>query len=107
LKKRIENGSKEKLPEGDYLVKLTIKEMLDKYERFCIDNKFKYMNEDAVKIGVSLYHLKRSMKIPEDCIENKHTKTGNKQVYNITKLVVALGIADLEDDEEEEVEEGA
>ena len=41
LKKRIENGSNEKLPEGNHLVTLTIKDMLDKYERFCIDNKFK------------------------------------------------------------------
>ena len=101
LKKRIENGSKEKLPEGDHLVTLTIRDILDKYERFCIDNKFKFMNENAIKIGVSLFHLKRSMKIAEDCIETKHTKTGKKQVFNITKLVDALGIANLEEDDEE------
>jgi hypothetical protein len=105
LQKRIENGSKETLPDGDYKVTLTIKEILDKYERFCIDNKFKFMNENAVKIGVSLFHLKRSMKIPEDCIVKKETKTCSKQVFNITKLVAALGIADLEDDDEEVVEE--
>jgi hypothetical protein len=101
LKKRIENGSNEELPEGDHLVTLTIKDMLDKYERFCIDNKFKFMNENAVKIGVSLFHLKRSMKIAEDCIVKKETKTCNKQVFNITKLVDALRIAEKEDDDEE------
>jgi hypothetical protein len=102
LEKRIENGSNEKLPEGDYLVTLTTTDILDKYERFCIDNKFKFMNENAVKIGVSLFHLKRSIKIPDDCIVKKETKTCKKQVFNITKLVVALGIADLDDDEEGE-----
>jgi len=106
LEKRIENGSKEILPEGEHLVTLTTTDLLDKYERFCIDNKFKFMNENAVKIGVSLFHLKRSMKIPDECIVKKETKTCKKQVFNITKLVVALGIANLEDDEEE-VEEGA
>ena len=105
LKKRIENGSNEKLPEGDHLVKMSVKDILDNYERFCVDNKFKFMNENAIKIGVSLYLLKGSMKIAEDCIENKHTKTGKKQIFNITKLVDALGIANLEDDDEQEVED--
>jgi hypothetical protein len=102
LKKRIENGSKEKAPEGDYLVTLSTTDLLNKYTEFCTLNKFKFMNEDAVKIGVSLFHLKRTMKLSGDCIVNKHTKKCEKKIFNITKLADALGTADLDDDDEEE-----
>lgn len=105
--KRIEKGNSmnEVLQEGDFKVTLRISEILQKYSEFCTKNKFNYMNENAVKIGVSLFHLKRDMKLDEDTIESKHTKTGNKQTFNVTKLADALGIAELDDDDEDEVEE--
>ena len=79
---RIANGNpmNEEIPEGDHLHEYPISELHASYIEFATTNKLEY-GVSVAKFGVMLYTAGF-----EKMIESKHTKTGNKKIFNFTML---------------------
>lgn len=79
---RIANGNpmNEEIPEGDHLHEYPVSELHASYIEFATTNKLEY-GVSVSKFGVMLYTAGF-----EKMIESKHTKTGNKKIFNFTML---------------------
>ena len=79
---RIANGNpmNEEIPDGDYVDEYPVSELHASYIEFATTNKLEY-GVSVAKFGVMLYTAGF-----EKMIESKHTKTGNKKVFNFTML---------------------
>jgi len=80
---RIANGNpaNEEIPEGDHVIELSSNEAHSMYNDFCKANNMKHGGSVA-QFGVSLFTLGY-----KDALETKKTKTCNKKVFNISKLI--------------------
>lgn len=79
---RIANGNpmNEEIPDGDYVEEYPVSELHASYIEFATTNKLEY-GVSVAKFGVMLYTAGF-----DKMIESKHTKTGNKKVFNFTML---------------------
>lgn len=79
---RIANGNpmNEEIADGDYLHEYPVSELHASYVEFATTNKLEY-GVSVAKFGVMLYTAGF-----DKMIESKHTKAGNRKVFNFTML---------------------
>jgi len=82
MRARIANGNpmNEEIPDGDYVDEFPVSELHASYIEFATTNKLEY-GVSVTKFGVMLYTSGF-----EKMIESKHSKTGNRKVFNFTML---------------------
>ena len=82
MRSRIANGNpmNEEIPDGDHIHEYPVSELHASYVEFATTNKLEY-GVSVAKFGVMLYTTGF-----DKMIESKHTKTGNKKVFNFTML---------------------